>query len=131
MIIVDTNVIVNFWLPGEFTGNVERLLKKEPVWNVPILWRSEFRNVVSLYLRKKILSLDKALNIIEEAEEQLKDNEFHVSSYDVMELVSNSNCSAYDCEFAALAKYFRTKLVTTDKQILREFPSLTKSLNTF
>ncbi len=131
MIVVDTNVVVNFWLPGELTANAERLLETEPDWVVPILWRSEFRNVMSLYLRKKILSLDKILNIIEEAEEHLKNNEFYLASTNIMELVNSSNCSAYDCEFVALAKYLNINLVTTDKQILKEFPSIAKSLSNF
>ncbi|MGE5812496.1 MAG: hypothetical protein ACM339_13395 [Ignavibacteria bacterium] len=86
---------------------------------------------MSLYLRKKMLTLEKILNIIEEAEQHFKDNEFYISSSDVMELVNSSNCSAYDCEFAALAKNFKTNLITTDKQILKEFPSIAKSLKEF
>ncbi|MGE5798584.1 MAG: type II toxin-antitoxin system VapC family toxin [Ignavibacteria bacterium] len=131
MIVIDTNVIVSFWLPGDLTGNAERLINKDPEWIVPVLWRSEFRSVLSLYLRKKLLTLEKILNIIEEAEEHLKDNEFYVPSSDIMELVNSSNCSAYDCEFVALARNFKTKLITTDKQILKEFPSITKSLKEF
>lgn len=78
-----------------------------------------------------MLTLEKILNIIEEAEQHFKDNEFYISSIDVMELVNSSNCSAYDCEFAALAKNFKTNLITTDKQILKEFPSIAKSLKEF
>jgi predicted nucleic acid-binding protein len=131
MIVVDTNVIVHFWLPGELSGSAERLAREEPEWIVPILWRSEFRSVMSFYLRKKILGLEKILNIIENAEEQLKDSEFYVSSNDIMELVNKSSCSSYDCEFVALARNFKIPLVTTDKQILKEFPSIVASLNKF
>ena len=98
---------------------------------VPLLWCSEFRSVMSLYLRKNLLTFEKILNIIEETEEHLKDNEFCVSSNDVMDLVNSSNCSTYDYEFVALAKNFKTNLITTDKQILKEFPSIAKSLKEF
>jgi len=48
-----------------------------------------------------------------------------------MKKVAASTCSAYDCEYVALAEDLKTTLVTTDKQILSEFPMLTKSLKAF
>ncbi len=131
MIVVDTNVIVNFWIPGENSKHAELLMERDPEWAVPILWRSEFRSVMSLYLKKKLLTLDMILRIIENAEEQLQANEFSVSSAQIMELVNKSNCSAYDCEFIGLAQFLKTKLVTSDKQILKEFPSIAAALNTY
>ena len=46
----------------------------------------------------------------------------------VLELVRGSNCSAYDCEFIAVANALDTKLVTMDAKLLKEFPKVTKSL---
>jgi len=36
--------------------------------------------------------------------------------------VRDSDCSAYDCEFMALAMKLDTRLVTVDKKLLRAFP---------
>lgn len=41
---------------------------------------------------------------------------------EVLELVRESDCSAYDCEFIALAIKLDTKLVTMDGKLLRAFP---------
>ncbi len=38
--------------------------------------------------------------------------------------MSESNCSAYDCEFVALASDFDIQLVTFDKKIISEFPAI-------
>jgi len=100
-------------------------------WNAPILWRSEFRNVLAQYLRKNILSLDEILFIVQQAESLLTDNEFEIPSAHVMQLLSSSNCSAYDCEFVALAQYLNVTLVTEDKKILDEFPDIAKSLKSY
>ena len=54
--------------------------------------------------------------------------EFEVHSREVLELVRDSECSAYDCEFVALANRFETKLVTMDKKVLKAFPERTGSL---
>jgi predicted nucleic acid-binding protein len=40
----------------------------------------------------------------------------------VLELVRDSDCSAYDCEFIALAMKLDTKFITMDKKLLRAFP---------
>ena len=122
MIVVDSNIIVYLWLPGEFTDNAKKLLFKDEDWMVPFLWRSEFRNVLAHYLRKNLLTLSAAYTIIENAERQFKANEYLINSEHVLELVNISNCSAYDCEYIALAKELNVELFTNDKLILSSFP---------
>ena len=48
-----------------------------------------------------------------------------------MGLVASSDCSAYDCEFIALAQEHRVPLVTMDRQLLRDFPDQTVALQKF
>ena len=127
MIVVDTNVISYLYLNGERSQQAEKLLSKDPHWCAPVLWRSEFRSVLSLYLRKGLLTLAEVLLILEQAEELLGDHEYEVPSTEIMQLVSQSDCSAYDCEFVALAKFLGVTLITADKKLLREFPGIAKS----
>ena len=131
MIVVDTNVIAYLYLPTQFTEQAEKLLEQEPVWTAPALWRSEFRNVLALYLRKQLIDFEKALQLHTEAESLMQDNEYEIGSFDVLRLVRDSRCSAYDCEFVALATSLRTNLITIDRSILREFPSTASSLTAF
>ena len=131
MIIVDTNIISYLLLPTLYTDSVERLYEIEPDWSAPILWKSEFRSVMALYLRKKMITLEKAMQLQDTAESIIIQNEYDVSSSQVLALIDESNCSAYDCEFIALANHFDTKLVTQDKKILREFPSTAISVSGF
>lgn len=131
MIVVDTNVIAYLWLPGAHSDNASRALRKDSAWAAPLLWRSEFRNVISGYMRRKHLSYTTALQILSEAESLLRHHEYLVSSADVLHLTLQSNCSAYDCEFAALAQDLKTSLVTTDKQLLAAFPKLAVPLEKF
>ena len=131
MIIVDTNIISYLLLPTLYTDSVERLYEIEPDWSAPVLWKSEFRSVMALYLRKKMITLEKAMQLQDTAESIIIQNEYDVSSSQVLALIDESNCSAYDCEFIALANHFDTKLVTQDKKILREFPSTAISVSGF
>ena len=128
MIVVDTNVLAYLYLPGEFTAKAEALLERDAAWAAPVLWRSEFRNILAGYLRRKSLSFEQAVAIQSEAEGLLRDAEFEVDSGAVLELVRGSNCSAYDCEFVALAASLEVPLVTMDAKLLRAFPKRCVSL---
>ncbi|WP_337287064.1 type II toxin-antitoxin system VapC family toxin [Candidatus Methylomirabilis sp.] len=131
MIVVGTNVIAYLLLGGEKTPQARAVLQKDPVWVAPILWRSEFRNVLAYYIRQGTLVLTDALQLMTEAELLFQGEEYHVESGQVLSLVSCSRCSAYDCEFIALAEHLNIPLVTSDAQILAEFPDTAVSLNTF
>ncbi len=48
MIVVDTNVVGYLFLSSEKSVLAERALEKDNEWATPILWRSEFRNVLSV-----------------------------------------------------------------------------------
>ena len=126
MIVVDTNILAHFWLPSYSTDLCDQLYQKDPQWVAPILWRSEFRNVVTVYLRKELIDLAEALLIMEKAELQMKDQQFQVNSVQVLHHVSQSTCSSYDCEFVSLAKDLDLDLITMYKQLLRELPQLAK-----
>ena len=128
MIVVDTNVIACLYLTGEYSDLSERLLEHDPHWMAPGLWRSEFRNVLALYLRKELIGLQDSLEILEEAERLMSDSEFEVPSAQVMKLAGESGCSAYDCEFIALAQYFRVPLATNDNTLLQAFPDTAQSV---
>jgi predicted nucleic acid-binding protein len=131
VIVVDTNVIAYLFIPGDHSSEARRAYLRDPAWCAPILWRSEFRNVLALYLRKKQLPLDAAITIAREAEGLLEPGEYQLAANAVLPLLETSICSAYDCEFVALARQLDVSLVTSDKQILRAFPKIAVSLGEF
>lgn len=124
MIVVDSNIVAYLYLPGEHTAAAEALLEKDPSWAAPVLWRSEFRNILAGYMRRGRLTFKQAHGLQSEAESLLNGAEYEVDSLSVLELVRDSECSAYDCEFVALAMKLRTKLVTMDGKLLRAFPGV-------
>jgi predicted nucleic acid-binding protein len=63
MIVVDTNTLAYLYLNSDESAQAEQLLTLEPEWIAPRLWKSEFRNILALYLRRAILSIeDRAAN---------------------------------------------------------------------
>ena len=126
MIVVDVNVLVYFWLQESYADTAAALLSADPHWIAPFLWRSEFRNVVVGALRRKTIAPEAAASAIYGAERQMEGNERIVDSRDVLRLAARSRCSAYDCEYVAIAEAAGVPLITNDAQILKEFPSIAR-----
>jgi predicted nucleic acid-binding protein len=131
VIVVDTNIVCYRWMPSSHSADVDKALAKDSDWIAPLLWRSEFRNAVAGAVRQNLITLEVANDIIDKAEWHFVDREFAVSSRAVLNLGANSGCSAYDCEFVALAEEQRLLLLTVDRQILHDFPDIAVSLEQF
>jgi predicted nucleic acid-binding protein len=131
MIVADTNLIVYLHLPGPYGDLAEKVRRTDPCWVSPGLWRSEFRNVLVGCLRNGHLELAAALTAISQAESHVDSAACQVPSRTVLELALTSGCTAYDCEFVAVAQALNVPLVTSDQKILRSFPETALSMEHF
>jgi len=120
MIVVDSNIIAYLMIPGDRTKEVEKLLLKDSEWIAPLLWRSEFRNILTLYMKQSQMSLILAEQTIARAENLLSEREYGVLSSDVLVLTYEKSLSAYDAEYVVLAINFGVPLITVDKKLLKE-----------
>ena len=124
MIVVDTNILVYFFVSGSHADTVEKVRAADSDWHAPLLWQSEFRNAMAGYLRRGETTLEHAVSTIQRVRSVMDGQEHDVNSAHVMRLVSESRCSAYDCEFVALAQQLNVPLVTSDRRILSDFQSV-------
>ncbi len=131
MIVADTNLLIYFYVHGEYSDLADKAFRKDPHWISPLLWRSEFLNVLAACVKKRFVDFDLAVAIIGEAERLMAGHEYAISSLDILRLAADSQCSTYDCEFVALAMELRVPLVTMDEKILAEFPGTAIRLDEF
>lgn len=131
MIVVDTNIIAYFVINGMQTSSAQKVFDADSDWFAPQLWKSEMRNVLSLHIRQKLMTLDEAFIAINKAEEVISGREYDVDSSRVIELSDKSGCTAYDCEFVSLAETLDVPLVTSDKRLLAAFPDIAVSMESF
>jgi len=131
VIVIDTNILAYFFFKGEHTAQAEAARRQDSMWAAPRLWRSEFRNVLAQYLRRQLITLDDAYEIMSRATRMIEDQEYDVSSVYVLDLIAESTCTAYDCEFVALARDLELSLLTSDRKILNQFPNIAISLDAF
>ena len=131
MIVADTNAIIYLFVQGEHTQAAEAAALKDPVWIAPALWKSEMKSALMLYVRKGVLTLPDALQALSRAASFIGAPAQEAPAIRVLEMSLTSGCSAYDCEFAALAHDLGLPLLTSDTKLLEKFPKLTVSLEAF
>jgi predicted nucleic acid-binding protein len=124
MIVVDANVIVYLYTANVYAARAAALLEQDAEWIAPPLWRSESRNALVGIVRRGALLLEDARAIQSEAEHVMFGAEYQVDSALVLDLAERSDCSAYDCEYVALAKQLGLKLATMDRRVLQAFPEV-------
>lgn len=119
MIVADCNLLAYLLLAGPRTSMAEAVFKREPLWCAPLLWRSEFRNILATQMRVNRLPLADALVKMTEAETVLAGREHQVVSDEVLEECARSGVSAYDAEYIVVARTLALPLVTSDEKLQR------------
>jgi len=52
VIVVDANVIAYFFIEGDKTAGARDLMRRDPDWGLPALWRHEYLNVLATFVRE-------------------------------------------------------------------------------
>jgi predicted nucleic acid-binding protein len=131
VIVVDSNVVAYFWINGPLTETAQQVWAKDPEWHVPLLWRSELRSILTGYLRDATLNATQIAQVMTAAEATFAGHEHLVASENVFAIVGDSNLSAYDAEFVALAEVLGAPLVTADRIVLRAYPDRALTMEAF
>lgn len=128
MIVTDTNITVYLALQSEYSRAAHELYCEDSHWIAPVLWQSEVRHVFARYVRRSLLELHHACFQISRLERIFYDNLYRLPSNTVLALAADSGCSAYDCEFVALARRTNSALVTMDRKLVKAFPDTARLL---
>jgi len=123
MIVVDVTVLGYYLIHGHATEAVVALRRRDPEWAAPALWRSELMNVLWKYVRRGDFGLELALEHFDVANDLVGPRTFEVGPSEVLPLAVASGCSAYDCQYVALAERLGVPLVTYDRRVLEAFPT--------
>ena len=129
MIVVDVNVLAYLLIPGRFTSSAEELLEVDSAWAAPRLWRSELRNILGTYVRSRQIELVDALEMFQRAVDVIDQEEYEVDTPAILRLCESSKCSAYDCEYVALADFLDIDFITADRKLVKAFPRRARLLS--
>ncbi|MFQ5614671.1 MAG: type II toxin-antitoxin system VapC family toxin [Anaerolineae bacterium] len=131
MIVVDTNVIAYLMIEGEKTEQAQRTFSRDSNWVLPRLWRHEFLNVLATFVRHGGTEVDEAVTIWQRSLGLFASGERGVDMVSTLRLAAQHNISAYDAQYAVLAMELGLAYVTEDKQLLKTFPELALSMQSF
>ncbi|MFN8461604.1 MAG: type II toxin-antitoxin system VapC family toxin [Anaerolineales bacterium] len=115
MIVADTNLIVYLFITGDQTPLAQKRFLTRNARTGSFLHCKQFRNVIAGYIRRGMNIADN--EIMKDAMLTLENRQVTPSSEKILILISKSDCTAYDCEFIALAQQLNIVLVTADKQL--------------
>jgi predicted nucleic acid-binding protein len=124
MLVADTNVLIELFLPSDKAKAVQPWRAAHEDWRLPSLWLFEFRHVHLKYLRAGLLGLDAALENLSAAERLFLSSTVSVDSAKALQLAHHSGCSSYDAEFVVLAQQLECPLLTFDRKLLQLFPDV-------
>jgi predicted nucleic acid-binding protein len=127
VVLVDTNVLAYLMLEGDRTSAAQELFERDADWRSEAFIMVEFSNVLTTYVRTKVLSRDQGLKLLAGAE-KLVPVLTSVQNARALEVATQFGISAYDARFVALAIRMKVKLVTEDAKLRAAVPSWTVSL---
>jgi predicted nucleic acid-binding protein len=131
VIVVDTNVLVYYFIEGEKSLLAHQLFVYDPEWIVPLLWRHEFVNILATFARTGTLAVDVTQSVWRNAREALYPHEASAEPDEIIPFAVQNNISAHDAEFLVLAKSRRILCVTEDKELQKKCPHVAVSMGEF
>lgn len=130
MIFVDTNLVIPLLIEHEHREKAIRLFQLDHNWHLPDWWQIELSNVLRNYHRANLFTQEELLQIQQHSIDLLPATNTHpVDFIETLRIACESNISAYDARFIALARSFSQKLVTEDTRLRKARPDDTLSLD--
>ena len=128
MIVVDTNILVNYlWRQDDAV----RVRRRDSQWAAPLIAVSELRNALLGFVRRGLATADEAKRMNAEALSLLGGRIHPVDGAGVLDAALECGLTAYDAEFVVCARTLGAPLVTLDGAVLRGAPDAAVSPSAF
>jgi predicted nucleic acid-binding protein len=118
----DNSVVIAWFIAGQANDYTRRMgrraAREQPI--VPALWETEFANVVTVLVRRRLLARHHANAILSRAERlQLSVDRAVVAPRALFALADRHGISAYDAAYVELAQRRGLPLATRDAKLVR------------
>lgn len=131
MIGVDVNIIAYLLISGERTAEAQALWRFDSDWVVPDLWRDEFLNILTTYVRQGGADLETAEKLWRAAVDLFASKEHPANPLLVLELAQKYRLSAYDAQYLAVAIELGVMLLTEDRSFHRAVPQFSTAMQPY
>jgi len=119
-LVIDSSIALSWFFPDERTGFTEAALTlagQEECW-VPAVWRLEFPNALLVAERRRRLTRDERLHVLEEASRLALRVDATVHDVrQISHLASQAGLTTYDATYLELAQRLAAPLITLDREL--------------
>lgn len=129
MVLVNTNIVFALLVRSTplYAAACE-LHERDSDWRIESHGLVELTNVLSRYVRAKLLKPADALGVLSLAESRLGSRVVTIAHREALNMALNRQISAYDARFLCAAQLLGTRLVTEDVKMRKAAPDFTFSL---
>lgn len=106
-------------------------MRRDPDWRLPSLWRYEYLNVLATYARQGGATVSEGRTLWRRAVALFGPREEAIDAEAALGLAIAHPVSAYDAQYVALAQRLRTAFVTEDRRLLKAFPTIAQTMQSF
>jgi len=131
VIVVDVNVIAYLFIAGERTAEARAMRELDADWLVPDLWRDEFLNILSTYVRHGGTDLETATALWLSAAALFVGKDTTADPLTTLELATRHQLNAYDAQYLVVAVDRDVRLITEDKAMLKAVPQRCMTMRNF
>ena len=131
MIVADTCLVVHLFNETLLTSIAQKILKKDPSWILPPLWKEEYANIISKLARKESRNVHEVIKHFSHVLDELHGSEVVIDSKEALKISIQYSISVYDAHFVGLAVNFDIPLVTEDKEVLKNCRGIACNMHDF
>jgi len=131
VIVVDVNVIAYLLIAGEKTAEARAMRELDADWLVPDLWRDEFLNILSTYVRHGGTNLETATALWLSAVALFERKDSTPDPITTLHLAARHQLSAYDAQYLVVATDHDVRLITEDRAMLKAAPQQCMTMRDF
>jgi len=131
MIVVDTHLVSFLLIDGDRTADARRCYKRDDIWRMPPLWRSEMLNVLASGVSAATLTEATAFKAWQNARNLFGANEHEPSGEAVLEAALRDGLTAYEAQYVVTAEDLSATLVTGNPRIVAARPDLALTIGLF
>ena len=122
MIVVDINLIAYLYIKGDGTQLAQSVYRKNPNWSLPSLWRHEFLNILSTFVKEGGMPLPHAGRIWDHAIDRFLHSEQTIDYKRALVLSNQFKISSHDAQYLELADRLNITFVSEDAKLKKVMP---------
>ncbi|MBT3478743.1 MAG: type II toxin-antitoxin system VapC family toxin [Candidatus Marinimicrobia bacterium] len=124
-------MIAYLYILGDGTSLAQSVYRKNPNWSVPSLWRHEFLQILSTFVKEGGMPLPHAGRIWDQAIGRFVHSEQTIHYKRALVLANEFNINTYDAQALELSQRLDITFVSQNKRLKKAMPQIVTNPETY